>query len=57
MIEMLTLVALLVSRYRFDFVDGQRESTIQKVEGAMRDQFTATPGELELVFTKREVVA
>lgn len=54
MMEMLVLVTLLVSRYRFDFVDGNRANAIREVEGMMRDQFTATPGALDLVFTRRE---
>lgn len=53
MMEMLVLVTVLVSKYRFDFVDGNRTNAIREVEGKMRDQFTATPGSLDLVFTKR----
>ncbi|KAJ6172044.1 hypothetical protein N7470_001111 [Penicillium chermesinum] len=54
--EMLVLITLLVSKYRFDFVEGKTKA-IGEVEGKMRDQFTATPGTLDLVFTKREQTA
>lgn len=57
MIEMWTVLSILVTKYRFDFPAGQREKYIENVEGKMRDQFTATPGDLDLVFTKREDAA
>lgn len=57
MIEMWTVISLLVTKYRFEFPAGQREKYIQSVEGKMRDQFTATPGDLDLVFTPRENAA
>ncbi|KAJ5176182.1 uncharacterized protein N7482_002059 [Penicillium canariense] len=57
MIELWVTISLLVSKYRFDFPAGKREETIERVEGRMRDQFTATPGDLSLVFTKREVAS
>jgi hypothetical protein len=57
MIEMWTVLSILVTKYRFNFPAGQREKYIDNVEGKMRDQFTATPGELALVFNKRDNVA
>lgn len=54
MAEMLTVIALLVSKYRLSFPLDQDKDSIRQVEQMMRDQFTATPGSLGLIFTKRE---
>lgn len=48
--ELRYVTALLVARYHVDFLPGQRGTD---VETKMRDQFTAAPGCLELVFRLR----
>ncbi|KAL9089692.1 MAG: hypothetical protein Q9159_002420 [Coniocarpon cinnabarinum] len=48
--EMSILVSTLVSQFRFAFPPGDDG---WRVEGLMRDQFTALPGQLDLVFEKR----
>ncbi|KAJ5107106.1 hypothetical protein N7456_003781 [Penicillium angulare] len=53
MAEMATLVALLVSKYHISFPnDGGVSQRV--VEEEMTDQFTATPGNMNLVFSPRE---
>ncbi|KAJ5172516.1 hypothetical protein N7492_005109 [Penicillium capsulatum] len=56
MTELLTAITLLVKKYTFAFPHGPRESMVQCVEGKMRDEFTANPGGLQMVFTRREKV-
>ena len=50
--ELRYVAALLVGRYHVGFAPGESG---EDVEGKMRDQFTAAPGGLRLVFTRREV--
>ena len=49
--EMALLTALLVSKYYIRFPDGDNGSRVEK---DMKDQFTALPGPLDLVFEPRE---
>lgn len=49
--EMRIVVALLASKYDFSFAPGEDGSA---VEADMVDQFTGNPGQLKLVFQKRE---
>ena len=51
MSEMATVIALLVSKYRISF-PADRGITQRSVKTLMKDQFTATPGSMNLVFTE-----
>ena len=44
------VVALLASKYDFDYAPGEDGTAVER---DMVDQFTASPGELRLVFRKR----
>lgn len=55
MSELRTVTALLVSRYHIRFPHGADESSKIRVERNMTDQFTATPGKLDLSFICRQV--
>ncbi|KAH7313675.1 cytochrome P450 [Stachybotrys elegans] len=48
--ELRTVTALLVSKYRFEFVQDYKPA---QFELGVKDQFTAAPGELPLKFVKR----
>ncbi|CRG88390.1 hypothetical protein PISL3812_05420 [Talaromyces islandicus] len=50
MAELRYVTAILVKKYTVRFAPGQ---SIEKVEAEMRDQFTAAPGDLKLLFTPR----
>ena len=49
--ELRIVTALLAKKYDVRFAEGEDGS---RVEGGMIDQFTATPGRLEVVFTERK---
>ena len=49
--EMSMLMALLVSKYHIRFPSGDDGS---RVERDMKDQFTALPGQLDLIFEPRQ---
>ena len=49
--ELRFVAALLVSKYDISFAPGEDETRCWR---DMKDQFTAAPGKLELVFTRRE---
>lgn len=51
MSELRLVTARLMAKYTVRFAEGMDP---KKVEGDMTDQFTATPGELQLVFDKRD---
>lgn len=51
MAELRYVTAMLISKYHIGFAQGEDGS---KVEGEMRDQFTAAPGPLRLIFRMRE---
>ncbi|OJK01623.1 hypothetical protein ASPACDRAFT_26755 [Aspergillus aculeatus ATCC 16872] len=53
MSELQLVTASLISNYRLAFPVGWDESRIKKVEDDLRDQFTAAPGQLELLFIRR----
>lgn len=55
MSELRTVTGLLVSRYHIQFPNGADESSKRRVERNMTDQFTATPGQLDLSFVCRRV--
>lgn len=48
--ELRYVTAILVKNYTVHFAPGQ---SVEKVEAEMRDQFTASPGELTLLFKPR----
>jgi len=52
--ELRKVTALLVAKYHVRFVKGEDRSIVER---DMRDQFTAAPGQLRLVFERREAVA
>lgn len=51
LMEIRSVTAALLSRYDLGFAPGTGRG--EAVERDMGDQFTATPGRLELVFTER----
>jgi tryprostatin B 6-hydroxylase len=48
--ELRYITAMLVSKYQIQFSEGEKGD---RVEGKMRDQMTASPGQLSLIFRKR----
>lgn len=53
MSELRTVTALLVSKYYIQFPPGTDERDRSRVETDMTDQFTATPGQLDLTLFPR----
>ena len=52
LMEIRAVTAALLSRYDLSFTEGTGRG--EGLEMDMGDQFTATPGKLELVFTERK---